>query len=109
MICKKYITEKKLHWDRNEFEFIVNEVVGVSNNTVKVRKTREVYFYPETVKHKMKEKMLKEIEMKKEMKRKREEEVRRYMRERKNMFDEKDNVYIEEEDEEEDEEYDDDY
>lgn len=109
LICKKYITEKKLHWDRNEFEFIVNEVVNVGNNTVKVRKTREVYFYPETAKHKMKEKMLKEIEIKKEMKRKREEEVRRYMRERKNMFDEKDNVYIEEEDEDEDEEYDDDY
>ena len=108
LICKKYIFTKKLQGEPKDYEVVIDEIKSLSSLQKEI-KTRDVYYYPTLKKHQLKMRMLKDIENRKLLEAKRQEEIKRYTRERHNMDNEKDNVYIEEEEAEEDEEFEEDY
>lgn len=100
-ISRKYIATNKLNGIVSDYKKIIDIVSSVIIKTHKEKKCK--VYYPELELHRMKQKLIEEREQREKEEKEKQAEIDRYTKERENLLNEDQNVFIEEEENSDDE------
>lgn len=105
-VSRKYIASHNLNGTLSDYKKVIEIIGDVAIKLTKKEKNN--YNYPLLESHRIRQKLIQEKEMREMEERRRQEEINRYTKERTNMTNEDQNVFVEEEEDEDDEDDEDD-